>query len=142
MAVYFFYEDVNFKLKQKQKITKWLSQIAKEHNKKISVLTYIFCSDAFLLDLNVTFLKHNTLTDIITFPYCSLTDAFVSGDIYISIDRVGENAKKFDTPPENELHRVMAHGLLHLLGYTDKTKKDKILMRTQEDYCLELRLRV
>jgi len=138
MAVYFFTEDVNYKLTQKLKITKWLNAIAKEHHKKTRALNFIFCSDAFLLNLNQTYLKHNTLTDIITFEYSLPKDKFVSGDIYISIERVGENAKKFNTSPENELHRVLAHGLLHLLGYTDKTKATKMLMRKQEDYWLDV----
>lgn len=142
MAVYFFTEDVNYKLTQKLKITKWLNAIAKEHHKKTSALNFIFCSDAFLLNLNQTYLNHNTLTDIITFEYSRPKDKFVSGDIYISIERVGENAKKFNTTPENELHRVLAHGLLHLLGYTDKTKAAKMLMRKQEDHCLTLLLNI
>jgi rRNA maturation RNase YbeY len=112
--------------------------VAKTEKKEIGDLTYVFCSDDYLLSLNQQFLKHNTLTDIITFDY-SEGKKELSGEIYISIDRVADNAAKFKTDFQDELHRVMIHGVLHLAGYKDKKPAEKALMRKKEEACLSLR---
>ncbi|MCB0460671.1 MAG: rRNA maturation RNase YbeY, partial [Flavobacteriaceae bacterium] len=100
-------------------------------------ISYIFCDDDYLLDINVKYLKHNTLTDIISFDYTD--DGLISGDVFVSIDRVKENAEKFNVSFQDELHRVMIHGILHFCGYKDKTKEEEQLMRSKEDYYLSLR---
>jgi len=136
MAINFFTEDVSFNLLHKRNLKNWLKNIAEKEQKKIATLNYIFCSDTYLLTLNQTYLKHNTLTDILTFPHDEKQDICISGDIYISTERVNENAILFKTSFENELHRVMAHGLLHLIGYGDKTKAEKELMHKKENFYL------
>jgi probable rRNA maturation factor len=104
----------------------------------IQEINYIFCSDSYLLSLNQGFLKHNTFTDIITFDN-SEDPSSLEGEIYISIERVKENAKKYNVPIEDELSRVMIHGVLHLLGFKDKKPTEKALMRKKEEACLSLR---
>lgn len=100
-------------------------------------VNYIFCSDDYLREINIQYLKHKTYTDIVTFNY-GTTDQ-IEGDIFISVDRVKENAQKFNTELETELHRVIIHGVLHLIGYSDKSKTEKALMREKEDTYLSLR---
>jgi probable rRNA maturation factor len=137
MAVSFHNADVTFTLGAKQNLKKFIANFfEKEKNKKISV-SYIFCSDEYLLKINQDFLKHNTYTDIITFPL-SETPGRVEAEIYISLERVLENAFKLKVPFDRELHRVMFHGILHLAGYKDKTKAEKIEMRESEDALLEM----
>lgn len=114
----------------------WLSNIIIEEKKVEGELVYVFCNDNYLLEKNIQFLNHNTLTDVITFDYCN--SQTINGDILISTERVAENAKLFQTDYLTELHRVMAHGLLHLLGYKDKEKEEKILMRKKEDYYINI----
>ncbi|OQA01483.1 MAG: Endoribonuclease YbeY [Bacteroidetes bacterium ADurb.Bin408] len=138
MAIRFFTEDIDFKLNNEQVLKKWLSSVAVNAGKKTGAINYIFCSDAFLLNLNIKYLNHNTFTDIITFPDSMPGATEISGDIYISIDRINENAILFKTTTDNELHRVMVHGLLHLLGHTDKTKAEKEQMSQAEDRCLAM----
>ena len=104
--------------------------------KHIGALNYIFCDDEYLIKINIEFLNHNTYTDIITFDYC-VGDELIS-DIYISTERVAENAKEFNETFEGELNRVLIHGLLHLCGYKDKTEEDATLMRSKENYYLSL----
>ena len=117
-----------------QNLSTWLNHITKEEEKKTGDITYVFCDDNFLLKKNQKFLNHETLTDIITFDYSD--NKIISGDILISIDRVKDNAKIFKVSFFNELKRVMAHGLLHLIGYNDKTEKEITLMRDKENYYL------
>jgi len=119
------------------KLSDWISTTIVSEEHKEGDLNYIFCTDDYLLELNIKHLKHNTLTDIITFDY-SLSK-LISGDIFISIDRVLENASTYNTSFEDELHRVMIHGILHLCGYKDKEEHDKVLMRNKEDNYLSLR---
>lgn len=138
MAIQFFSEDISFKLKNKKDLKIWLKSIIETENKKTGQINIIFCSDAFLFNLNTTFLQHDTFTDIITFPYSESSDKNISGEIYISIERVEENASLFKASFSNETHRVMAHGVLHLLGYKDKTKNEKTNMRAKEDLYLSL----
>jgi probable rRNA maturation factor len=134
----FHIEDIKFNLKNKTILKRWISETIKNKKRKAGELNFIFCSDEHLLGINKQYLDHDTYTDIITFDY-SKEDLKqpVSGDIFISIDRVGENAKKFSKSFENELHRVIIHGTLHLLGYADKTKAAKEEMRKEEDRCLK-----
>lgn len=127
----FLTEDITFELKEKLKHKAWLKDSAKAEGFKIGELNYIFCSDAYLLDINQKYLGHDTLTDIVTFDN-SEDPKMIEGDIFISIERVRENALKFDTA-ESELKRVMVHGLLHLAGYKDKDKAQKELMTLKEN---------
>lgn len=113
---------------------KWLNQVISNEAKEEGDITYIFCDDDYLLEKNIRFLNHNTLTDVITFDYCEGNS--VSGDIFISIERVKENSEVFKVDFLTELNRVMVHGLLHLLGYKDKTDRESNLMRKKENYYL------
>ena len=113
---------------------KWLNQVISNEAKEEGDITYIFCDDDYLLEKNIRFLNHNTLTDVITFDYCEGNS--VSGDIFISIERVKENSEVFRVDFLTELNRVMVHGLLHLLGYKDKTERESNLMRKKENYYL------
>tara|TARA_B100000427_G_scaffold188899_1_gene156980 strand:- start:220 stop:624 length:405 start_codon:yes stop_codon:yes gene_type:complete len=115
----------------------WLKNVIASENKISGDIAVVFCDDAYLLKKNIEFLKHNTLTDVITFDYCKGNK--INGDILISIDRVKENSKIYNTSFTNELNRVMVHGLLHLLGYRDKTKKDIEEMRKKEDLYLSIK---
>ncbi len=126
--------EVKYNLKSKLKVKSWVKTILDTEGKKSGDITYVFCSDDFLLSMNEKYLKHDTLTDIITFDY-SEKDT-LSGDIFISIERVKENSVSFNTTSNQELGRVMAHGVLHLLGYKDKTPEDKKVMRSKEDFYL------
>ncbi len=136
----FFTQDIKFTLKNKTKVRQWLTTVAKKEGAQIAELNYIFCSDNYLLDLNKKHLNHNTLTDIITFDTAvtsSVVEKQITGDIFISIERITENAEKFNVSREYELHRVMVHGLLHLLGYKDKKPADKAQMTGKEDFYLK-----
>ena len=138
MAVKFYEQDVKAKLAAKRKLAAFLTSLVKQHRPllvKIN-LTYIFCDDAYLLEINQQFLNHNTLTDIITFDMSESDDA-LTGEIYISIDRVNENAHTFGVTYQHELHRVIFHGALHLCGFKDKKPAEKQAMSQQEDSCLE-----
>jgi probable rRNA maturation factor len=135
----FFSEDIPFKLKHPVKVFSWIKVVAKKEKRTIKEINYIFCTDEYLLQLNQSFLNHKTLTDIITFDNSEGKKA-LEGEIYISIERVQENSLKFKTDFEDELHRVMIHGVLHLIGYKDKKPSEKALMRKKEEACLSLRL--
>lgn len=130
-------ENVPFKLKQKAKVRLWLETVVKSHGGSIGFLQYIFCDDAHLLSVNQQYLQHDTLTDIITFRYQEHPEP-IESDIYISTERVQENAEKYGVSFENELHRVMIHGVLHLLGLKDKTAEQKSKMREAEERSLSL----
>jgi probable rRNA maturation factor len=132
----FFSEEINFKFKNKGKTRIWLAKVVTEEMNSPGHINYIFCSDNYLAELNKQFLHHNTYTDIITFPDLS-NPKKISGDIYISVERIKENAEKYHQLFEKELARVMVHGMLHLLGYKDKTHEDKQLMTRKEDYYLD-----
>jgi rRNA maturation RNase YbeY len=117
-------------------ISNWLKDVTTKEGKEIGELVYVFCNDDYLIEKNIQFLKHDTLTDVITFDYCN--EGIISGDILISTERVKENALKYEVDFLTELHRVMVHGLLHLLGYKDKSESDTVLMREKENYYLKL----
>jgi len=136
-AIYFFVEEVNFILRDKNRIREWILNIILSNSYTLGQINYIFCSDNFLLQTNVKYLKHDTFTDIITFDTSENSNE-ISGDIFISIERVKENAKSYRVSFTNELHRVMIHGILHLLGYNDNTNDEKVIMREKEDYYLSL----
>lgn len=137
MAVHFFAEEIKFNLPDKLKRKNWLKKIALAENFKIGELNYIFCSDEYLYQINVEYLEHQTYTDIITFDN-SEEEGILEGDIYISIDRVRENAKKHGENEENEFSRVLSHGIFHLMGYKDKSKEESELMRSKENYAINL----
>jgi len=118
-------------------IGKWITELISNESYRLDTINYIFCSDEDLLKRNIEFLNHDTFTDIISFDYT--IGKLIAGDIFISVDRVAENAKEFNVPFLEELHRVMAHGVLHYCGYKDKTTEDKLEMRRKEDYYLSLR---
>ena len=136
MSVQFFSQAIHFSLKKKNEIRRLIHIVIRKEKKKEGEINFIFCSDTFLLEINKKFLKHNTLTDIVTFQYPSEN---ISSEIFISVPRVKENAKKFSVPFENELRRVMIHGALHLCGYKDKTGKQKKEIRKKENYYLRLK---
>ena len=117
-----------------EQTTRWLNNVIINENKNIGEIVFVFCTDEFLLAKNIKHLNHDFLTDVITFDYCD--DNLITGDVLISVERVKENAKIFKVKFLNELQRVMVHGLLHLLGYNDKTKKEREMMQKKEDYYL------
>jgi rRNA maturation RNase YbeY len=137
-SVNFFEEDVRFNLQHKNKVKEWVKTTISSEGYKLKELNYIFCSDSYLLGINQQYLNHDTYTDIITFDNSEKKE-IIEGDIFISIDRIRENAEKFATGELNELHRVIIHGALHLLGYKDKTAGDKKLMTAKEDHYLNTR---
>ena len=136
MSVTYFNEDVPFPKLKRRSTTNWIKETIRLEEKSIGDISFIFCSDDYLLEVNKKYLTHDYYTDIITFDY--VEDGLISGDIFISTDRVKENAKLFSTSMENELNRVLVHGVLHLLGYKDKIKKDKTLMTFKENYYLNM----
>lgn len=137
-SIHFFSQDIQFKLKTPRKVTSWIKRVVEEEGSTIREINYVFCADSYLLTLNQGFLKHNTFTDIITFDI-SEDRSLLEGEIYVSIDRVKENAEKYNVLFDEELSRVMIHGILHLLGYKDKKPSEKALMRKKEEACLSLR---
>ncbi|MCB2380119.1 rRNA maturation RNase YbeY [Hymenobacter sp. BT635] len=137
-GIEFLVEDVDFELAEAEALTSWIERIAQVHEHKIVQLTYIFCSDEYLHRVNVEYLDHDTYTDVITFDNADDAD-IIEGDIFISVERVRENAQQLGVTFHDELHRVMIHGVLHLLGYADKDLLSQTAMRKKEDYCLSLR---
>ncbi len=137
MSINYFSEAIDFQLDNQEHISKWISEIIENHQFTLLELNYIFCSDDYLLEINKQHLDHDYFTDIITFDN-SEEKLEIESDIFISIDRVNDNAEKRSLLMEIELHRVMIHGVLHLLGFGDKTESEKKLMREKEDTCLSL----
>ena len=137
MRVRFFSEGISFKLPHPRKTSSWIESAARAENLEVGKLSYIFCTDSYLHKINRQFLNHDTFTDIITFPYEDPEG--ISADIFISVPRVRENAQQFRVPFDQELHRVLIHGLLHLAGQKDKTKREKAQMREKEEAYLSLR---
>jgi len=141
--IQFFTEQTKFVVKNKTLIREWLSQIVRKHKKSIGEINIIFCSDDYLLKLNEEYLGHDTFTDIITFDFSSsgfsgefVEDNIISGDIFISACRMKENAKLFHVEQSTEMHRLIVHGVLHLLGYKDDTPKNKKVMTEEEETAL------
>ena len=136
-SINFFSEKINFTLKDKRKRKAWIAEIVNREGYLIKEINYIFCSDNYLLEINRSFLNHDYFTDIITFNN-SEKKKELEAELYISIPRVKDNAKNEDVSFEEELNRVMIHGVLHLIGYKDKTKQQKELMREKENSSLKL----
>lgn len=135
--VRFFFEDTDFVFKPKKINNLWLKTVAESEVKKIGQVNIIFCSDNYILDINQKYLQHDYFTDIITFDYCE--NDVLSGDLFISVDSVRENAIFYKTEFTDELNRVIVHGVLHLIGYDDHSDEDIKMMRSKENYYLELR---
>lgn len=130
-----FYEDTEILDLSPEFFVSWLNKLCSIHNESLGDLSLIFCSDEYLLEVNKEYLNHDYYTDIITFNY---NDGDISGDLFVSIDRVRENAQTIGVSFDNELHRVVAHGVLHLLGFNDKSEEESLEMRMQESVALEL----
>lgn len=137
MAISFFTEDLKFILPEKTKRKRWLKSIAIKEGFKITDLNFVFCSDEYLHKMNVSYLNHDTLTDIITFDNSEKKE-IIEGDIFISVDRVKENALENKEDQLTELSRVISHGLFHLCGYKDKSSKEAEIMRQKEEYAIKL----
>ena len=127
--------ETEFSLENEEQVSKWISNTIKLESYKLEEINYVFCDDDYLHKLNVEFLKHDTLTDIISFDYS--VGKIIQGDIFISIERVADNAKDFGVSFEEELNRVIIHGVLHYCGYKDKTDTDVEVMRAKENYYLK-----
>lgn len=138
MPIHFFSEDTSFQFSDQAPTSVWIERIINQEKRVTGDLNFIFCSDTHLHQMNLTYLNHDNLTDIITFDN-SDTVEHISGDVFISVDRVIENAAGLSTDFEQELNRVIIHGILHLIGYNDKSPEEKARMREKEDACLSLR---
>lgn len=136
MSLSFFNEDIPLPQLKKRKLISWIKKVILSEGKKVGDISFIFCSDNYLLEVNKKYLDHDYYTDIITFDY--VENDIIQGDIFISSDRVKENAMIYKTTFDNEIHRILIHGVLHLVGYKDKLKKDKHLMTAKEDIYLKL----
>jgi rRNA maturation RNase YbeY len=137
-AIHFFTEDTNYILRNKLQLKRWIKDTIKAEGYRLNELNYILCSDSYLLQINQQYLNHDTYTDIVTFDN-SEKHGTITGDIFISVERTRENALTFNTDAETELHRVMIHGALHLLGYLDKKPADKKLMTRKENEYLAIK---
>ena len=133
----YFQEDIHFELKQKRLNNSWLKMVAGSEVRRLGAVNIIFCSDRYILDVNMRYLQHDYFTDIITFDYCE--GDVLSGDLFISIDSVRENAAYYGASFTDELDRVMVHGLLHLIGYDAHTEEETAVMRQKENYYLEMK---
>lgn len=133
----FFSDNISFDFKPKAFTKRWLKMVAESEGRKIGDISVIFCSDDYLLDINKKFIGHDYYTDIITFDYCE--GDVLSGDLFISIDSVKDNSAHFKTTFEEELNRVIVHGVLHLIGFDDHTPDDQAMMRSKENQYLECR---
>ena len=136
MAIFFSTENIDFELVDEPKVKKWILAVVGAQGKRVGNLNYLFCDDSYLINVNRTYLNHDTYTDIITFDY--VEGNVVSGDILISVERVRENATLFNSSFEQELRRVIIHGVLHLLGQADKSDEDAAEMRRKEESALAL----
>lgn len=135
-AIHFFSEDTDSEVTLQAERQHWLADTITKEGSELGPISIIICSDEYLHKMNVEYLEHDDLTDVITFDYSE--GKRCSGDIFLSIDRITENAVANKVTPENELSRVMVHGVLHLLGYKDKTPEDAAEIRSKEDYYLSL----
>lgn len=133
----FFSEDLSYQLEEADKTRQWIERIIVGHKMLTGAINYIFCSDEYLHQINLDYLAHDTYTDIITFDH-SEEEFLITGDIYVSIDRVEDNAKRFNVPFEKELRRVMIHGILHLIGFGDHSDEEKEIMRKKEQESLNV----
>lgn len=136
MSVNFFSEDVPLPELKRRTTARWIKNAILSEGKRVGDISFIFCSDNYLLEVNRTYLDHDYFTDVITFDY--VEGKVVSGDIFVSVDRIYDNAKEFKVSFNEELNRIIIHGVLHLLGYKDKNKSDKLVMTEKENYFLNL----
>ena len=132
-----FHSECDFTLSKQDARSRWIINSIINEGKRVGGVSFVFCSDEYLLEKNIQFLDHDTYTDIITFDYCE--GDIISGDIFVSVERVTENANAFGVDFEDELDRVLIHGVLHLAGYQDKSKEEVNTMREKEDFYLSLR---
>lgn len=132
--IYFHFEEIPLIKIKRKNLKDWIKSCANKYGTCIGDINYVFCSDEYLLEINKKYLKHNYYTDVITFNYNQ--EKILSGDIYISVDRIKDNAKEINILTEDEINRVMIHGILHLIGFNDKTKDEKEIMRKEENKCL------
>ena len=130
-----FHYETDFLIKKEKDVIDWISKVISLEEREVGEINYIFCNDKYLLKKNIKYLNHNTLTDIITFDYCEKN--ILSSDIMISVERVESNSKTLKTKFSDELNRVIIHGILHLVGYRDKTKEEELEIRQKEDYYLK-----
>lgn len=135
--VRYFFEDIKFEYKGRQFNNRWLKMVAESEICSLGDINIIFCSDPYILNINLQYLSHDYFTDIITFDYSQ--KPVISGDLFISVDSVRENAAFYGTEFREELHRVIVHGILHLIGYDDHTESDIAQMRSKENYYLQMR---
>ena len=133
----YFFEDTDFQFRKKTHNNRWLRLVAESEIRRIGQINIIFCSDNYILDINQKYLQHDYFTDIITFDYCE--GDRLSGDLFISVDSVRENSIEYGTEFDDELNRVIVHGVLHLIGYDDHCDDDIAVMRKKEEYYLSLR---
>ena len=138
MAIIYQSDDIKFPEIKRRITSNWIKLVAALYNKKVGEISYIFCSDEKILEINKQYLNHDYYTDIITFDYSEKN--IISGDLFISLDTIQSNAKKFNTDYNEELHRVIIHGVLHLCGLKDKSPEDEIVMREKENEALKLHL--
>ena len=135
--VRYFFEDIKFEYKGRQFNNRWLKMVAESEICRLGDINIIFCSDPYILNINLQYLSHDYFTDIITFDYSQ--KPVISGDLFISVESVRENAAFYGTEFQEELHRVIVHGILHLIGYDDHTEPDIAQMRSKENYYLQMR---
>lgn len=138
LPINFFFEEIKFNLKEKTALRVWINNTIQSEGYSLCELNFIFTNDGYLLNINKKYLKHNTYTDIITFDNSS-EEKLLQGDIFISVDRIKENSKTYEVSTRDELHRVIIHGTLHLLGFPDKGKEAKKAMTAKENYYLSVR---
>jgi len=136
LTIYFHAEEIDFQLKEKKEVSDWICRVIEIENREIGEINIIFTSDTFLLEINNQYLDRNYFTDIITFDYGD--GKIITGDLYLSIDRIRENAESFNVPVRNELFRIIIHGILHLIGYNDSNVEEKKLMTEREDQYMEI----
>ncbi len=135
MSITYYSDDIKFPSIKRREISTWIKSVAAFHDRKIGEISYIFCSDEKILEINKQYLNHDYYTDIITFDYSE--ENMISGDLFISLETVRSNAERFGTKYEEELYRVIIHGILHLCGFKDKSAKDEKLMREKENEALK-----
>ena len=134
--IFYTTENVKAPKLEKRKTNVWIKTVAEKYDKKIGEIAYIFCDDAKILEVNKTYLQHDYFTDIITFDYCE--GVVLNGDIFISLDTVRTNAQEFGVTFDNELHRILIHGILHLCGQEDKTPEARLEMTRKENEALQM----
>ncbi len=136
MAILFYVKDIKYKLSGRKKVKDWIKKVIDLHQRKTGEINIILTGDETLLELNKQFLNRNYYTDILTFDYSN--GEKISGDLYISVERIEENSKKFHEKNEKELIRVIIHGILHLIGFDDKNRKEQVIMRRMEEKCMKM----